>query len=356
MDIKEALARVVEQLDLSREEMRDVMRQIMTGQATDAQIGGFLVALRMKSETLDEICGAVEVMRELVTPVDVGGCPHLVDIVGTGGDGANLFNVSTASSFVAAAAGCHVAKHGNRAVSSKSGAADVVETLGVSLDLTADEVAQCVKEVGVGFMFAPAHHGAMKHAIGPRRELGMRTLFNILGPMTNPAGVKRQLVGVFSDQLCKPMAEVLGRLGAEHVMVVHGTDGLDEISLATTTHVAEFRDGSVTEYQVTPEELGIDSASLVGLHVADAAASAALIQDALGKRRTAEGRKAADMIALNAGAAIYVGGITQTLANGVRMAEDLIHNGEARERIVQLTEFADLLSRKRREQAEEAGG
>lgn len=354
MDIREALARVVDQLDLSREEMRDVMRQIMTGGATDAQIGGFLVALRMKSETLDEITGAVEVMRELATPVDLADCPHLVDIVGTGGDGANLFNVSTASAFVAAAAGCHVAKHGNRAVSSRSGAADVLEALGIGLDLAAADVAQCVRETGVGFMFAPSHHGAMKHAIGPRRELGLRTLFNILGPMTNPAGVRRQVVGVFSDQLCRPMAEVLGRLGAEHVMVVHGRDGLDEISLATTTHVAEWRDGAVTEYEITPEQLGIDSASLVGLIVPDAATSAALIRDALGRRRTPEAKKAADMIALNAGAAIYVGGVTRSLADGVRMAEDLIHNGEARERIGQLVEFADLIARKRREQAEEA--
>src|SRR5690606_28307916 len=310
MDIRDALARVVEHIDLSREEMNQVMRQIMTGGATDAQIGAFLIGLRMKSESLDEITGAVEVMRELVTPVDVSGLNYLVDIVGTGGDGANLFNVSSGASFIAAAAGCRVAKHGNRSVSSKSGAADLLEAAGVNIDLTPEEIGRCIREVGVGFMFAPAHHSAMKYAIGPRKELGLRTLFNILGPMTNPAGVWRQVVGVFSDQLCRPMAEVLGRLGAEHVMVVHGRDGLDEISLATTTHVAEWRDGAVTEYEITPEQLGIDSASLVGLIVPDAATSAALIRDALGRRRTPEAKKAADMIALNAGAAIYVGGVT----------------------------------------------
>ena len=227
MDIREALGRVVENLDLTLEEMREVMRQIMTGAASDAQIGAFLMGMRMKSETIDEITGAVQVMRELMTPVKVGELPYLVDIVGTGGDGANLFNISSASAFVAAAAGCHVAKHGGRSVSSKSGAADVLEAAGVRLDLTPEQTARCVREVGVGFMFAPNHHSAMKYAIGPRRELGLRTIFNILGPMTNPAGVKRQVVGVFSSRLCRPIAEVLGRLGGEHIMVVHGMDGLD---------------------------------------------------------------------------------------------------------------------------------
>jgi anthranilate phosphoribosyltransferase len=339
MDIKEALANVVEHIDLSTEQMQDVMRQVMTGGATDAQIGGFLTALRMKSESLNEITGAALVMRELVTPVDVGDLNYLVDIVGTGGDGANLFNVSTSASFVAAAAGCHVAKHGNRSVSSRSGSADLLEAAGVSIDLTPEQVANCVREVGVGFMFAPSHHSAMKHAIGPRKELGMRTIFNILGPMTNPAGVKRLLVGVFADKLCRPMAEVLGRLGAEHVMVVHGHDGLDEISLATGTHVAEFRNGEVKEYELKPEDVGIDSGSLVGLDVTDPAASLELIRDALGKKRTDAGKKAADMITLNAGAAIYVAGITDTLERGVRMAEDLVHNGEASERMKELARF-----------------
>lgn len=343
MNIKEALATVVDHIDLSTEQMRDVMREIMTGGATDAQIGGFLVGLRMKSESLDEITGAAMVMRELVTPVVVENRRHLVDIVGTGGDGANLFNVSTASAFVAAAAGCRVAKHGNRSVSSKSGSSDLLEAAGIRLDLTPAEIAQCVDGVGVGFMFAPAHHGAMKYAIGPRKELGMRTLFNILGPMTNPAGVRRLVVGVFSDKLCRPMAEVMGRLGAEHVMVVHGLDGLDEISLAGKTHVAEFKDGEVSEYTLTPEQVGIDSASLVGLDVTDPEASLALIRDAFGKRRGEHAAKAADMITLNAGAAIYVAGVTRTLEEGVRMAEDLVHNGEAAERMRELAQFTFAL-------------
>lgn len=343
MDIRQALGQVIEHIDLSIADMQAVMRQIMTGEATDAQIGAFLIALRMKGESLDEITGAASVMRELATPVVLDELKHVVDIVGTGGDGANLFNVSTASSFVAAAAGCHVAKHGNRSVSSKSGSADLLEAAGVRLDLSPEEVAACVREVGVGFMFAPSHHGAMKHAIGPRREIGQRTIFNILGPMTNPAGVTRQVVGVFTEKLCRPIAEVLGRLGAEHILVVHGSDGLDELSLAAKTHVAEYRNGDVTEYTVTPEDLGIDSASLVGLDVTDADASLALIRDAFGKRETDAARKAADMISLNAGAAIYVAGVTATLKDGVRMAEDLVHNGEARERLAQLAHFTCLL-------------
>ena len=343
MNIKEALATVVDHIDLSTEQMRDVMREIMTGGATDAQIGAFLVGLRMKSESLDEITGAAMVMRELVTPVVVENHRHLVDIVGTGGDGANLFNVSTASAFVAAAAGCRVAKHGNRSVSSKSGSSDLLEAAGIHLDLTPAQIAQCVDDVGVGFMFAPAHHGAMKYAIGPRKELGMRTLFNILGPMTNPAGVRRLVVGVFSERLCRPMAEVMGRLGAEHVMVVHGLDGLDEISLAGKTQVAEFKDGAVSEYTLTPEDMGIESASLVGLDVTDPEASLALIRDAFGKRRGEYAEKAADMITLNAGAAIYVAGVTRTLEKGVRMAEDLVHNGEAAERMRELAQFTFAL-------------
>lgn len=343
MDIREALGRVVENLDLTPEEMREVMRQIMTGAATDAQIGAFLMGMRMKSESIDEITGAVQVMRELMTPVKVGELPYLVDIVGTGGDGANLFNISSASAFVAAAAGCHVAKHGGRSVSSKSGAADVLEAAGVRLDLTPEQTARCVREVGVGFMFAPNHHSAMKYAIGPRRELGLRTIFNILGPMTNPAGVKRQVVGVFSSRLCRPIAEVLGRLGGEHIMVVHGMDGLDEFGIAARTHVAEWRNGELKEYDVTPEDVGLTSASLVGLSVADAAESLALIRDAFGKRSTDAAKKAADVISMNAGAAIYVAGVASSLKDGVRMAEDLVHNGEARERMNQLRDFTALL-------------
>ena len=217
--------------DISREAMRAVMTTVMTGEASQAQIGALLVALRMKGEAIEEIAGAAEVMRELVTPVSVAG-DHVIDLVGTGGDGANLFNVSTAATFVAAAAGAQVAKHGNRSVSSSSGSSDVLEKLGVNLDVSPAQIAACVQEIGLGFMFAPAHHGAMKHAVGPRRELGLRTLFNVLGPLTNPAGVKRQVLGVYDAALCKPLAEVLARLGSEHALVIHSDDGLDEISIA----------------------------------------------------------------------------------------------------------------------------
>jgi anthranilate phosphoribosyltransferase len=342
MEMREALERVVRHIDLNREDMRTLMHRIMTGGCTDAQIGGFLVGLRMKGESIDEITAAAEVMRELASPVDVGVAP-LVDVVGTGGDGANLFNVSTAAAFVVAATGAYVAKHGNRAASSASGAADVLEKLGIRIGLPAELVARCVRELNVGFMFAPAHHGAMKHAIGPRRELGLRTIFNILGPLTNPAGARRALIGTFSQRLCRPMAEVLGRLGAEHVLVVHAEDGLDEISLATRTHVTEYRAGEISEYLITPEDLGVESQSLIGLEVASAEESAALIRDALGKRRGAQAHKAADLIALNAGAAIYAAGVTATAHAGVALAQDIIHAGLALERIEALAAFTACL-------------
>ena len=341
MDIKQALEAVVLGKNLSAAEMRDVMRQIMTGNATEAQIGGFLVALRMKGESIEEIAGAVEVMRELVTGVKVSG-EGLVDIVGTGGDESNLFNVSTASTFVVAAAGGSVAKHGNRSVSSNSGAADVLEAAGVNLNLSPDQVALCVQELGVGFMFAPAHHSAMKHAIGPRRELGLRTIFNILGPMTNPAGVTRQLIGVYDQALCKPMAEVLGRLGAEHIMVVHSDDGLDEISLAAETAVAEYKNGAVREYRIAPEDFMLERQSLDGLSVDNAEQSLELIKDALGKQATASGEKAADLIALNAGAALYVAGCTTSIKEGVAMAQDAIGAGLARAKLTDLATFTQV--------------
>ncbi|GGY74099.1 anthranilate phosphoribosyltransferase [Cellvibrio zantedeschiae] len=342
MDIKQALNTLVARVDLSTEEMISVMRIIMTGGATPAQIGGFLVALRMKGETLDEITGAAMVMRELATPVDIH-VDYLVDTCGTGGDGANLFNVSTASAFVVAAAGARVAKHGNRSVSSVTGSADVLEAAGIKLDITSEQVARCVKEIGVGFMFAPAHHSAMKHAIGPRKELGMRTIFNMLGPMTNPANVKRQVIGVFNGALCKPMAEVLGRLGSEHVMVVHAKDGLDEISLATETQIAELKNGAIREYTIKPEDFGIQSKSLIGLSVASAEDSLLLIKDALGNRRGQYAEKAADIITLNAGAAIYVSGVVDTFADGVEMARDAIGSSLAGEKIRELAAFTQYL-------------
>jgi anthranilate phosphoribosyltransferase len=347
MDIKIAIARVVDHLDLSTAEMQEVMRAIMTGACTPAQIGAFLVALRMKSESLDEIEGAARVMRELAERVDVDELGYLVDIVGTGGDNANLLNISSAASFVAAAAGARVAKHGNRAVSSNSGSADLLELAGVRLDLSAAEVGRCVREVGVGFMFAVNYHGAMKHAIGPRRELGLRTLFNILGPLTNPAGVKRQLVGVFSRQLCRPLAEVLGRLGSEHALVVHAQDGLDEISLAAPTHIVELKNGELREYDVQPEDFGIRSQSLIGLAVANTGSSLELIRSAFARQlrpHTEErARKAADIIALNAGAALYAAGVATDMRRGVALAEDVIHGGRAEEKLEELAVFTQGL-------------
>lgn len=339
MDMKQALNRIASNLDLSRDEMRDVMSIVMNGEATDAQIGAFLMGLRLKSETIDEITGATEVMRELVTGVTVNAEP-LVDIVGTGGDGANLFNVSSAASFVVAAAGGFVAKHGNRGVSSKSGSADLIEKAGINLNMKPEEVARCVEQIGVGFMFAPAHHGAMKHAIGPRKELGCRTIFNILGPMTNPAGVKRQLIGVFARELCRPMAEVLQRLGAEHIMVVHSKDGLDEISLASSTHVAELKNGEISEYDLNPEDLGIKSQSLVGLDVDSSEESLQLIRAAFGRQHDEITEKARDLIALNAGAAIYIAGLARTAKEGVDMALDAMGSGLAAGKMSELADFS----------------
>jgi anthranilate phosphoribosyltransferase len=338
MNIQQGLAKVIERQNLTTEEMVMVMNQIMGGEATPAQIGGFLVALRMKGETIDEITGAATVMRQLASGVKVDDI-NAVDTCGTGGDGSNLFNVSTASSFVVAAAGGKVAKHGNRSVSSSTGSADVLEFAGVSLMLTAEQVARCVNEIGVGFMFAPAHHSAMRHAIGPRKELAQRTIFNMLGPLTNPAGVKNQVIGVFNAALCRPLAEVLQRLGSEHVLIVHSDDGLDEISLAAETSIAELKDGEITEYKLKPEDVGIDSQSLTGLTVENAEQSYHLIKDALGKRETDAGNKAADIIALNSGAAIYAANIASSLEQGVEMAQDAIYSGLALGKLSELVTF-----------------
>jgi anthranilate phosphoribosyltransferase len=313
VDMKQAIARVVERQDLTAEEMTAVMRSIMTGGATPAQIGGFLVGLRMKGETVSEIAAAAGVMRELASGVDIGGLEHTVDIVGTGGDASGTFNVSTASMFVAAAAGCHVAKHGNRSVSSKSGSADALEAAGLRLDLSPEQVGRCVREVGVGFMFAPGHHNAMKHAIGPRREMAVRTVFNVLGPLTNPAGVPNQLLGVFSDELLEPLAEVLRKLGSRHVMVVHSRDGLDEISVGDKTEVAELKEGAVRRFAIQPEDFGIERSPLDRIR-----------------------GPARDIVMLNAGAAIYVAGLAGSLKEGVRKADQAIASGEARNRLDRL--------------------
>ena len=347
MNIQQALAHLVEGEDLAQADMADVMRQLMSGECTDAQIGALLVALRIKGETIEEIAGAVEVMRSLAAPVHISeeASVHLVDLVGTGGDGASLFNVSTAATFVVAAAGANVAKHGNRSVSSTSGSSDVLEQLGVPLDLSPDQVARAVEEVGMGFMFAPSHHSAMRYAVGPRRELGMRTLFNILGPLTNPAGVQRQLIGVFSADLCLPIAQVLKMLGAKHVMVVHAEDGLDEISIAADTQVAELLDGSISEYKLSPSDFSYEKESLEGLSVNGSKESAELIRAALsGKETDDRARKASAIIALNAGACIYVSGIAATQADGVALAQDLIATGQALEKLDQFVEFTQLMS------------
>ena len=333
-----ALGRVAEGQDLSTDEMQAVMRQVMSGEATDAQIGAFLMGMRLKGETIDEITGAVMVMRELSRGVKVAG-EHVVDIVGTGGDGANLFNISTASAFVVAAAGGRVAKHGNRSVSSSCGSADVLEAAGIRLGLEPEQVAKCVADIGVGFMFAPAHHSAMKHAIGPRKELGVRTLFNILGPMTNPAGVDRLLIGVYDKALCRPVAEVLNRLGARHVMVVHSDDGLDEISIAATTHIAEARSGELTDFVITPDSLGVATGSLSGLEVNSAAESLALIRAAMTGDDSDVSNRARDIIALNAGAALHVAGLAPDIRAGVTTAMALLESGAAWERINSLAEI-----------------
>ena len=338
MDIKQALARIADRQDLSLDQMQAVMGQIMNGAATDAQIGAFLMGLRMKGESLDEITGAVMVMRELASGVDVSG-EHLVDIVGTGGDGANLFNVSTAAAFVVAAGGGKVAKHGNRSVSSSSGSADLLETAGVVLGLAPEQVTACVDKVGVGFMFAPSHHSAMRHAIGPRGELGLRTIFNLLGPMTNPAGVRRLLIGVYDAALCRPVAEVLNRLGAEHVMVVHSEDGLDEISAAAATHVAEVKDGTVNEYDVCPEDLGLERTSLEGLEVSGADESLDLIRAALSGAPGDRAERARRVVALNAGAALYVAGLAESLASGVAAAGQLLESGKPWAKLEALVDY-----------------
>ncbi len=341
--MRQALEKVIAGTDLSGAEMTAVMQQIMTGKATDAQIGGLLVGLRIKGESLDEIEAAVQVMRSLSTGVAVAG-EHVIDIVGTGGDGLNLFNVSTAACFVVAAAGAKVAKHGNRAVSSSSGSADLLEAAGLRLDLSPEQVQQCVQQTGVGFMFAPAHHSAMRHAITARKALGVRTLFNILGPMTNPAGVKNQLIGVYSKSLCRPMAEVLRRLGSANVMVVHSNDGMDEISLADATFVVELRAGEISEYTIEPEDFGVQRQAVTELVVAGADESLELITAALaGTDSSPRVSAAADLIGLNAGAALYLAGICADLPTGVSEALKVLKSGAALTRLEQLVELSNKL-------------
>ncbi len=330
MDVRTALARLAEAESLAQEEARQVFAQVMSGEATPAQIGALLMGFRVKGETAEEVAGAAEAMRALSTRVEVD-IPHLVDTCGTGGSGAKLFNVSTAAAFVAAAAGAHVAKHGNRKATSASGSADVLEAAGVNLALTPAQIARCIREVGVGFLFAPAHHSAMRHAAPVRQEIGVRTLMNLLGPLTNPAGARRQLIGVFSPSFQRMLARVLQLLGAEHVLVVH-SNGLDEIALDGSTWVVELKDGCIDEYEIAPEDFAIERRAAESLRADSPAASLALVEQSL----TEPGSAAADIVSLNAGAAIYAAGIAGCLAEGVGRAREVIAAGLARERLDQL--------------------
>ncbi len=324
MDIQTAIKTVISGQNLGKQDMTDVMQQIMTGECTPAQIGGFLVGLRMKGESVEEISAAATVMRELSTRVTVDA-KYLVDTCGTGGDASGSFNISTASAIVAAAAGARVAKHGNRSVSSKSGSADVLEAAGVNLEIDPQQVGACIEEVGVGFMFAQKHHSAMRHAIGPRKEMAVRTIFNVLGPLTNPAGAPNQVIGVFSGDLVEPLAHVLKQLGSRHVMVVHAEDGMDEISISTKTSVAELKDGEISSYSISPGDFGIEVADSSALRVDGVEQSLAMIQSVLANNAG----PALDIVVMNAGAAIYVSGVANSLEEGMQKARTAIAEGKA---------------------------
>jgi len=324
MDIQTAIKTVISGQNLGEQNMTRVMQQIMTGECTPAQIGGFLVGLRMKGESVEEITAAAKVMRELSTRVTVDA-KHLVDTCGTGGDASGSFNISTASAIVAAAAGAQVAKHGNRSVSSKSGSADVLEAAGVNLDIDPQQVGACIEEVGVGFMFAQKHHSAMRHAIGPRKEMAVRTIFNVLGPLTNPAGAPNQVIGVFSGDLVEPLAHVLKQLGSRHVMVVHAEDGMDEISISSKTSVAELKDGEVNCYSISPADFGVEVADSSVLRVDSVEQSLAMIQSVLANNAG----PALDIVVMNAGAAIYVSGVAGSLAEGMQKARSAIAEAKA---------------------------
>ncbi len=337
MDIQTALATLAEGHDLSQSGTRDVFKAVMSGEATEAQIGGLLMGLRVKGETAEEIAGAAETMRELSTKVTVSG-NHLVDTCGTGGSGAKLFNISTAAAFVAAAAGARVAKHGNRKMTSQSGSADVLEQAGVNLNLTPEQIGHCIQEVGVGFLFAQAHHSAMRFAAPVRQQLGVRTLMNVLGPLTNPAGARRQVIGVFSPVWQQRVAEVARLLGAEHVLVVHA-DGLDEIALDSPTFVVELKNGEISDYEIAPEDFGMAMRSSESLRADSPESSLELVHQALTKPDSA----AADIVCLNAGAAIYASGVATSLANGVEMAQDAVSSGLANERLQELVRISSMM-------------
>ncbi|MFZ2844890.1 anthranilate phosphoribosyltransferase [Psychrobacter sp.] len=340
-----ALDRIFQHIDLTFAEMHQVMLVIMQGKCSNAMMGAILTGLRMKGESIDEITASASAMRALAANIAPKDCNYLVDIVGTGGDGANLFNVSTASALVAAAAGAQVAKHGNRGVSTRSGSSDLLEQAGISLSLTPEQTKDCIENQGIGFLFAPNHHSAMRYANPVRRELKSRTIFNILGPLTNPAGVPNLVIGVFTAQLCEPIAKVMKNLGARHVMVVGAKDGLDEISLATSTTVAELKDGEITVYELMPEDAGIESQTLIGLDVESPEQSLELIRAALSGAPTHDRAvlKARDMIALNAGAAIYTSGLASNYPNGVNQAQAVIQNGSALTKLESLAAYTQKL-------------
>jgi anthranilate phosphoribosyltransferase len=331
---QEALQRTIEHREIFFDEMVELMRQVMRGEVSPTMTAAILTGLRVKKETVDEIAGAATVLREFARAVPVADRTHLIDVVGTGGDGAHTFNISTASIFVVAAAGGRVAKHGNRSVSSKSGSADVLEALGASIELQPEQVAQCIEQCGIGFMFAPIHHPAMKVVAPVRKEMGVRTLFNILGPLTNPAGAPNILMGVFHPDLVGIQVRVLQTLGAQRAMVVWGRDGMDEISLGAATLVGELRDGVVREYEVHPEDFGIQMAASRNLRVADAAESKTMLLGALGN----EPGLPLEIVALNAGAALYAAGVVDSIAAGIVRAREVIASGAA---LAKLHEFVD---------------
>jgi len=337
--IQAAIERLVQKQDLTADEIQAIMWAILSESVTPAQLGGFLVAMRMKGETVEELVAAVQVLKQVVIPVEIAS-ESMLDIVGTGGDQAHTFNISTCSAFVVAAAGGKVAKHGNRSVSSRSGGADVLEAAGINLTLTPQQIVECITKIGVGFMYAPQHHTAWRHAATPRKELGIRTFFNLIGPLVNPANVKRQLIGVFDHNWVLPIAEILKQLGSQHALVVHGEDGLDEISINAATQVAELKNNQVMIYQITPEQFGLTRASLENLKVNNAQESLAIVQQVL--QNTAG--PARDIVALNAGAAIYVAGLVESLAAGVAKALTLIASGAAYQQFIALKELSQQLS------------
>ena len=338
MEIKTALSEIIKGRDLQREDMTSIMFQILEGRSTDAQIGAFLAALSIKGESIDEVVGVVSVMRELSEKVEVD-THHLVDTCGTGGTGVGIFNVSTASAFIACAGGAKVAKHGNTSATRKSGSADLLEEAGLSLELSPKEVSRCIEEIGIGFMFAPAHHTAMKHAVGPRKEMGIKTIFNIVGPLTNPAGALNQVIGVYNKRWLKPIAEVLRELGSQHVLVVHSKDHLDEISIADETYVAELLNGSIQEYVIKPEDFGFKKHSLEDLMVSSASESLSIIKQGFLNKNLA----ASSMIAMNAGAALYVSGVTVSLEQGVIIAMECIKDGKGLKKLDELISFSQSL-------------